>query len=364
MDERVTVDAEPTQDPVWALPDEAEELAPLEGEPAPVAAPMPAMTQRSAQVVVEEASDEPVEAPAPPDDPLANATDQRRAHRSVARLAVRLDTKNFSLDGRTRDLSQTGVLVSADGSELPIGKLIRLELEHPESGERIEVSGTVTRHIEAGGTVAAIGINFEPSPDQEALLRDFVNEAKRVGARREAGGISGRIEEVGMLSLIQMLSASSDVGTLTAQSGAEEALFAFEAGSIRYVRLGALKSVKALTRMLTWEQGTFQFHSDVDELSEEDDPIPLTSAILEAACQLDEADRSSLPHYELTTTFAVDLNAAREAKLSQVQQAVLELAMPGLTLRRILDVIPEADATVLEGIQSLVEEGVVSPEKG
>ena len=131
MDERVTVDAEPTQDPVWALPDEAEELAPLEGEPAPVAAPMPAMTQRSAQVVVEEASDEPVEAPAPPDDPLANATDQRRAHRSVARLAVRLDTQSFSLDGRTRDLSQTGVLVSADGSELPIGKLIRLELEHP-----------------------------------------------------------------------------------------------------------------------------------------------------------------------------------------------------------------------------------------
>ena len=292
-------------------------------------------------------------------DPLASVDDRRRSQRATARMPARLDSTNFSLGGRTRDLSETGVLVSADGSELPIGKEVSLELQHPETGETIEVSGVVSRHIEGEGTVAAVGINFEPEEAKREKLQAFIGDAKRVEAKRAASGITGRIEELGMANLIQMLSASSEIGTLTAQQGTEEAVFAFDSGSVRYVRLGALRGIKALARMLTWSEGTFDFHSHVDPLTDEDDPMPLANAILEAATHLDEAARPDLQRFDAKTTFRVDLALARELELNQLEQAVLELAMPGLTLRRIVDVIPERDAIVLEAVRNLAERGVM-----
>ncbi len=298
-----------------------------------------------------------------PEDPLADVDDRRRSPRAAVRVPARLDSTNFSLDGRTRDISETGVLISADGSELPIGKGIQLELQNPETGERFAVSGTVSRHIEGDGTVAAVGVDFNPTEAQKELLEGFVGDAKRVEAARAEGGITGRIEELGMGNLVQMLSASSQVGTLTAQVESEEAVFAFEDGLVRYARLGALRGIKALSRMLTWDAGTFQFNSHVDALDDEDDPVPLTNALLEAARQLDEAARPGIQKFDAKTTFAVDLSVVPASELDQLQSAVLDLAMPGLTLRRILDVIPETDAGVLEAITALVEMGVLAPQE-
>ena len=139
---------------------------------------------------------------------------------------------------------------------------------------------------------------------------------------------------------------------------------AFEDGKIRYVRLGSRRGLKALMQMFSWEEGSFHFHSHVDALPDEDEPISLTRAILEAARQLDEAARPELQRYGPTVTFSVDPSQARSAELTQLEQAVLELATPGLTLRRIIDVIPETDAEVLEAIESLVNRAVVTPQEG
>ena len=304
-----------------------------------------------------------LDAPGPSeDDPLVDVDDRRRSPRSTARVPARLDATNLSLDGRTRDISDTGVLVSADASELPIGKTVQLQLQNPETGEQFSVAGKVSRHIEGEGTVAAVGVDFEPADGQRTQLQGFVDDAKRIEAERTEGGISGRIEELGMANLLQMLCNSSQLGTLTARVGAEEGVFAFEDGVVRYVRLGSLRGIKALSRMFTWEAGRFQFHSHVDDLDEEDDSIPLTNALLEAARQLDEAVRPGLRQFDPRTTFSVDLSAIPSTELTQVENAVLELAMPGLTLRRILDVIPETDATVLEAIAAMAERGVMTPQ--
>ncbi len=326
------VEAEPTPEPVWA--DEPE------SDPA-TAHPTLGGSR----------NDDP--------DPLEDVDDRRRSQRSTVRVPIRLDSTNFAFEGRTRDLSETGVLISADASELPVGKTIQLELQHPETGECLEVAGTVQRHIEGDGTVAAVGVNFELEEGQQAFLNEFVVEAKRIEAMRSAAGISGRIEELGMPNLMQMLCSSSPSGTLTAQTGSEEAVFAFQGGAVRYVRLGALRGIKALSRMFGWEEGSFHFHAHVDELTDEDEPIPLTNAILEAARQLDEAARPGLQRFEASTRFSVDLEAAKATELNQVEHAVLELAMPGLTVRRIMDVIPENDATVSEAIQALASYGVI-----
>jgi hypothetical protein len=293
-------------------------------------------------------------------DPLATVDDRRKASRSVARVPARLQATHVNLEGRTRDLSETGALISADASELPLGKSVELELQHPESGERIAVRGKVSRHVETDGTVAAVGIHFDAPPERTSELRNFVSDVKRAESERARSGIAGRIEELGIANLIQMLGQSSPLGTLTATHGAEEATIAFEKGALRYALLGSLRGVKALARILKWSDGTFAFTRAVDAITDEPHPIPLQNALLEAARQVDESARGT--KLDMRRRFDVDREAlAASDELDKLEEAVVDLATAGLTVRRMVDVIPDSDGAVQDAIRALLERGVLKP---
>jgi hypothetical protein len=299
-------------------------------------------------------------APARSADPLDAVTDRRKASRTVARVPARLQATHVNLEGHTRDVSETGALISADASDLPLGKTVELELQHPVSGERLAVRGKVSRHIETDGTVAAVGVHFDPPPERASELRNFVSDVKRAGSERARTGISGRIEELGIANLIQMLGQSSPLGTLTAIHGAEEATIAFEKGAVRYALLGSLRGVKALARVLQWSTGTFAFARTVDGITDEPSPLPLQNALLEAARHVDEATRSA--PIDMRRRFDVDRGGLASADgLSKVEAAVVDLAGTGLTVRRMIDVIPDSDGAVQEAIRALLERGVLRP---
>jgi hypothetical protein len=302
---------------------------------------------------------------AEPPRALAEAWDEqerRKSPRSPARLVAHLDAPNTRIEGVTRDLSETGALISADASELPLGKAVRLALQHPETGDRVEVDGRVVRHLESQGTVAAVSVLFDVPDARRAEVADLVRAARSVHRERSQSGISGRIEELGMPNLIQMLGRSSPHGTLMVRSGAEEGVIAFEAGTLRYVRLGATRSLKALSRMLTWNAGHFEFHAHVAPLEAEDAPLKLEAALLEATRRLDEAARQKAPAFEPTLRFRVDREAlAAAGALGKTEEAVLDLAAADFTVRRILDVIPEDDAQVSAALLALLERGVLEP---
>jgi hypothetical protein len=301
------------------------------------------------------------EAEEPPDD-TEQTIERRRAPRARARLPASIAGRNARIEGVTRDLSETGVLISADASELPPGKGVRVRLRDPGTGDPVEVSGRVTRHIEAAGTVAAVGVDFEPAPEQKPELAALVKAAAQAQRARAAAGISGRIEELGMANLIQMLGRSSPRGTLSASSGNEEAVIAFEGGQLRYVRLGAARGLKALGRVLQWTAGSFEFHAHVDPLEVEDEPMGLEAALLEAMRRLDEAVRAGAPRVDPTMRFGVDRAAlAAAGPLEKVEEAVLDLAAAGFTFRRIIDVVPEGDAQISAALLSLIERGVLTP---
>ena len=295
---------------------------------------------------------------APAADPLANVRDRRKAGRVVARVPARVESTHASFEGRTRDLSETGALISGDASDLPLGKTVKLELQHPESGERIAVKGRVSRHVQAEGTVAAVGVAFEAPPERADEIRNFVSDVRRAEAERARSGISGRIEELGVANLIQMLGQSSPQGTLTASHGAEEATIAFEGGAIRYALLGPLRGSKAIARMLQWGTGTFSFFKHIDAITDEPQPIPLQNALLEAARQVDEAARSG--PLDMKARFRVDIHALpSDGDLTKLEEAIVDLATAGLTVRRMIDVIPDADAHVVEAIRGLLERGIL-----
>jgi Tfp pilus assembly protein PilZ len=285
---------------------------------------------------------------------------RRRRRRGKARVPAELESAQVSLAGRTRDLSENGVLLSVDGSDLPVGKPVRLSLVHPDTGEIQEVAGRVARHVAGEGTVAAVAIEFDGSGGG-ATLGSFVRDVQALEARRGERGISGPIEVVGIGNLIQMFGKFARAGTFTASSGSEEGLVAFEGGCLRYCRLGALTGTKALARLLSWEGGHFEFQSEVDPLPEEPAPLPLEGALLEATRQLDEMRRVEPGTLDPSARLRLDAKtlASQSEPLSKTEEAVVDLAAAGLTVRRLLDVIPESDAQILEAIRSLAERGLI-----
>ena len=216
--------------------------------------------------------------------------------------------------------------------------------------------------METAGTVAAVSVEFEIPAERRSDLAALVRAAEQVHQKRAAAGISGRIEELGMPNLIQMLGRSSPQGTLSATSGTEEGVLAFEGGNLRYVRLGATRGLKALTRMLLWSAGSFEFHAHVDTLDLEDEPLRLEAALLEAMRRLDEASSKGAAPLDPAARFQVDRAALASAgSLAKVEEAVVDLATAGFTVRRILDVVPEDDAQVSAALVALVEQGVLRP---
>lgn len=295
----------------------------------------------------------------PPPAPLA---ERRRSPRAAVRLPALLDGASQRIQGVTRNLSETGALISADASELPPGNAVRLELRNPGTGDALGVEARVTRHVEGEGAVAAVGVDFEVPAERKPELAALVRAAEHAHRQRAAGGIAGRIEELGMPSLIQMLGRSSPQGTLSATSGAEEGVLAFEAGSLRYVRLGAARGLKALVRMLQWTSGSFEFHAQVDPLDVEDEPMRLEAALLEATRLLDEAERAGSHRLDPQLRFGIDREAlAAAGALAKVEEAVVDLAAAGFSVRRILDVVPEDDAQVSQALLDLIERGVLTP---
>jgi Tfp pilus assembly protein PilZ len=288
------------------------------------------------------------------------AEDRRRRSRKRARVPARVDSTHVSLEGHTRDLSETGVLLSVDGSDLPVGKAVQLTLVHPDTGQPFEVRGRVARKVQAPGTVAAVAIDFEPSEAGEGFGA-FVREAHAAHERRRVRGIAGAVEELGMDNLVQMFGKFTRGGTLAVTLGEEEGVLVFENGCLRTCRIGSLTGPKALARMLSWREGQFEFHAEVDPASGEGELIPIDGALLEAARQLDERRRLDPGSLDPTARLRLDTAAlgAHGGELTKTEEAVVDLAAAGLTVRRLLDVIPESDAQILDAIRTLAERGLV-----
>lgn len=299
--------------------------------------------------------------------PAAEDGDERtyrdRAARAPTRVPVRVKGPTGKpLRARTRDLSKTGVLLSVDGEELPVGRGVELELTHPGTGEVMAVSGKVVRHLQGEGVVPAVAVAIEPGARREALER-FVEDVERADEEARRSGIRGPLEELGAVSLLQMFAALARQGTLTVTSGVEEGVVAFADGQLVAAQVGSVAGVKALVRIFGWREGFFEFRAAVDPDLGSAPAGPMEAVIFEALRLLDEANRQAVPGLAPDVRFAVHRErlGAVGTSLEATEESVLELAAAGFTLRRILDVIPETDAEIRSAIASLVERGLLTP---
>jgi Tfp pilus assembly protein PilZ len=288
---------------------------------------------------------------------------KRGARRTPARVPARIAGGHDVVDGHTRNLSHTGALVAVRGDAVPIGQRVRLTLEHPTTGEERDLEGEVVRQVESGGRVSALAIRFDAPPEGEReAVEQFLSGIQSAESTRRLGGISGPIEELGPQSLVQMFATTAPRGTLYLRSGEEEGLVGFESGLMRFARLGSATGLKALVRMLSWQDGTFEFHARLDEVDTPEPPFPLEAAVLEAVRQIDEGARVDGARFPLHARLAVPQGAdvGSYGPLSKVEEAVLDLARAGFSVQRALDVIPEPDPEIFRALQSLGDCGLVS----
>jgi Tfp pilus assembly protein PilZ len=281
---------------------------------------------------------------------------KRDAPRTPARVPARVAGADAELAGHTRNLSRSGVLVSVPGQGVPVGEKVQLSLSHPTSGESMDLEGVVVRQIEEDGGGSALGIQFVPCAETER----FVEGIQSAEHMRRLGGISGAIAELGVVNLLQMFAATAPAGTLTLRSGEHEGVIGFEGGLLRFVHLGGVSGRKALTRLVSWSEGSFEFHAHLDAMESLEVPLPLEAALLEAAVEQDEFGRSDRRCFRNDATPRVADAGANHDDLSKVEAAVLDLARAGFTVRRIVDFIPEPDSEIYSALEALSERGALS----
>ncbi len=288
--------------------------------------------------------------------------ERRRSPRRVARVGILIQREDGSeLTGRTRNLSHSGVLLSIDGPPVPIGETVRLTLEHPTFEERLDVPARVIRYLEVDGTVTAMACMFEPEMDTHKEVVEFIEDVQTSEHARRLRGVTGAIGELGIINVIQVFGGCTRSGTLTVMRGYEEGRVIFEDGLLREVRLGPVSGMKALTRIVGWRDGSFEFHTRVEPSFSQSDPVPLEGALLEATRQQDEIDRLGTSEWSDNTTFRVVAERldAERSNLSKIEDSAAELASAGMTLRQMVDVIPESDVDVHEALRTLGDLGVI-----
>jgi Tfp pilus assembly protein PilZ len=297
--------------------------------------------------------------------PIRPAHDERRAApRSRARVRARVDCPGCEpIEGRTRDLSISGVLVSIGSAPaIGIGEPVKVLVTNPESGVEREILGKVARHVKGDGDVVrAIGVQFYVRDSDRRAVEAFLEDLSASEHSRHLGGIAGEIAELGLINLVQTFGLASREGTLDVIRANEEGFLAFENGNLRAASLGGTRGVKALARMLMWPDGNFEFHARIDAELPSDESIPLDGALLEAMRLMDESQDVDRDYYPPDALLQVDtMGRTVEAGLTKLEEAILDLASAGMNVQRILDVVPETDAEIYLAMSALTERDLLT----
>lgn len=128
------------------------------------------------------------------------------------------------------------------------------------------------------------------------------------------------------------------------------------------VQIGASAGIKALVRMLAWDDGNFEFHAMTEPVSFATQwSMPIEAGLLEAARFLDENRRDAHAALPREAGLRVEHQTVdvEDPSLSKIEQSILDLAGLGMTVARLIDTIQEPDRLVEDCILDLVERGAI-----
>jgi uncharacterized protein (TIGR02266 family) len=190
--------------------------------------------------------------------------DHRRAVRFATRLQVRFKSRHQFERGVTRDISMGGMFLCTH-EPYPAGSALQVVLVRPVDGKELVLEGEVARTpVVAGddGLPIGMGIRFLPMDparrgDVDRFVR-FVDLRERV---RTAPELRGQLRDAGIESVIHLLCHAVPEGELILRQGGESGRIAFKRANVVRAELPerGVSGEKAFYRMMTWEEGEFEF---------------------------------------------------------------------------------------------------------
>jgi Tfp pilus assembly protein PilZ len=285
----------------------------------------------------------------------------RMEPRFPASASVLLEVDGRRLSAETGDVSYNGMLALLHGVDLGVDTELRVWIEHPRTGEKLELEARIVNQTRCDNGVMAVGMQFVYELERIDEVARFVDDLRSFHHARNLATISGSLEDTPLEVVLETFASASDAGTLRLIRGDEEGKIAYQEREIVYATAGLVSSAKALGRLFTWVDAQFEFRPEVEPMDGARGRMPLTPAILAAAVARDELARLDLSKLILDTVFTVDSDRldAVAPTIDELGQKIAEDAQMGFPLGTMLDMIPNTDADIYKTVTELIEAGIL-----
>jgi pSer/pThr/pTyr-binding forkhead associated (FHA) protein len=243
-------------------------------------------------------------------------------------------------------------LGSTNGTFVNGEKVQRARLKE---GDRILIGTSILKLV---GVTRQAG---EPAIDARAAQQKL--EAAAEAQEKRAGGrsaVQGRLEEVPLVDLLQLLSTSKKTGAIVIK-GYRGGRVHLRSGKVVSAVIDAdptLPPRKALYRMVSWTQGAFEFVPQEGNLPPMPDEIVegTEQLVMEAMHQADELGRGNLPAATAAIGIAMPLGP-RLRELSHEELDLLQLVHNYGVVQAVLDRASGSDLEVSEKLGKLIQRG-------
>jgi Tfp pilus assembly protein PilZ len=296
------------------------------------------------------------------DAPPPNPDFPRAERRYCVQAPVLLEIRGRRLSAEMGDVSYNGMLALLPNVDLDDVTDLRVAIEHPGSGERIELDAHIANQTRCDDGVMAVGVRFVYELDRADEIARFVDDLRAFHLARSLATVSGSIADTPLESVLETFASVSDSGTLRLTCGDECGKIAYQNGEIFYVVMGLLSGTKALDRIFTWSDAQFEFRPEVEPMDGVRGRLPLAPAVLSAVVARDELAQLDLSGFDSNATFTVDRErlAAVESTLDEIGREIAENARMGFPLGAMLDMLACSDARIYKTVNELVEAGVLT----
>lgn len=219
-----------------------------------------------------------------------------------------------------------------------------------KEGDRILIGTSILKVVAGGDQVS----QSEAREQLQAVRSD-----------NKQSSMSGTLEEVPIPDLLQLFSTSKRTGVLHIRSGLGYGKIYLRNGNIFYASIDDdhdLGPMKALCRMVGWEEGAFEFgppEEDAEFMLELEDSTE--SLLMEALRQLDEFRRiaPNLPQLQDALSIPKPLDVPLSA-LKATQLDVFQLVLNEGVTQHVFDRSPGTDFETASALLELISGGYVT----
>ncbi len=222
-------------------------------------------------------------------------------------------------------------------------------------GDRILIGTSIMKVVETEKEARKTQAR-SPVQQQDASARTTMHSGR---------SMAGTIREVPLPDLIQLFATSKKTGTLVVSQKNRVAKIHLDNGKLVYASVSdspELKPLKAMFRILTWDDGNFELVGPEAKSFPEIIDMPTEHVLMEGLRQLDEIRhmQKKLPPMDAELVVVTPL-MSRLADLSGEDLDVFQLVYNYGTVRDVLDRAPSGDADAATILIRLISKKYVAP---